>query len=114
MNNTSRKNSDFLTLPSNYQRLRGLDWAIGEWAMRETAPKSTTLLSSGRRRVTLSARLKPSLTALAVAATFIFISGWSSSRAADEKSSSTRELAGSVRAAGKPIFGAAVTLYAAG
>src|SRR5215471_15828163 len=115
MNNTSRKNSDFITLPSNYRRLRGLDWAIGEWAMRETAPKSTTLLSSGRRRVTLSARLRPSLTALAVAATFVFISSWSSSRAADEtsSSSSTRKLAGCVQAAGKPIAGATVTLYAA-
>jgi hypothetical protein len=58
----------------------------------------------------------PSLTALAVAATFVLTSGWPTSRAADEtnSTSSTGELTGSVQAAGKPIAGATVILYAAG
>src|SRR5215471_9100956 len=116
MNNTSRNTLIFSLCPATTSACAGWIGPLANGSMRETAPKSTTLLSSGRRRVTLSARLKPSLTALAVAATFVFLSGWSTSRAADEtsSSSSTRELTGSVRAAGKPIAGATVTLYAAG
>src|SRR6516164_9181622 len=57
---------------------------------------------------------KLSRTALAVAASFILASGWSTSRAADVGPGATRELTGSVQVAGQPIAGATVTLYAAG
>ena len=55
--------------------------------------------------------LKSSLAALAIAASFVLVSSWSSRAQAP---SSTRELDGSVQAGGKPIAGAMVTLYAAG
>jgi len=83
------------------------------WIKGRCLPRNAT----GRWEVTLSARLRPSLTALAVAATFVLISGWSTSHAADETNltSSTEELTGSVQeAAGKPIAGATVILYGAG
>ena len=83
------------------------------WRKGRCLPRNAT----GRWEVTLSARLRPSLTALAVAATFVLISGWSTSHAADETNltSSTEELTGSVQeAAGKPIAGATVILYGAG
>ena len=57
---------------------------------------------------------KLSRTALAVAASFILASGWSTSRAADVTPGATRELTGSVQVAGQPVPGATVTLYAAG
>src|SRR5262249_12639611 len=114
--NTSRNTLIFSLCATTTSARAGWIGSLANGSMRETAPKSTTSLSSGRRRVTLSARLNPSLPALAVAGSFVFISGWSTSRAADETSSSSsiRELAGSVQAAGKPIAGATVTLYAAG
>jgi len=56
---------------------------------------------------------RPNRTALAVAASFILTSAWSTSRAADVTPGATRELTGCVRIAGQPITGAAVTLYAA-
>jgi streptogramin lyase len=57
---------------------------------------------------------RPNRTALAVAASFILASGWSTSRAADVGPSTSRELTGSVQIAGQPVSGATVTLYAAG
>src|SRR6516165_5620362 len=57
---------------------------------------------------------RPSRTALAVAASFILASGWSTSRAADVTPGATGELTGSLQIAGQPVSGATVTLYAAG
>jgi hypothetical protein len=58
--------------------------------------------------------LRPNRTALAIAASFILASGWSTSRAADVGPGATRELTGSVQIAGQPVSGATVTLYSAG